>query len=201
MSSIKKRDQLVILVHEIYGVNDHMNLFKKIFEENGFDVICPNLLYLDESFSKHQEDEAYNNFFHYIGFEKGAVAINKLINQVHKSYSEIYLVGFSVGATIAWICSTQNAYLKGAFCFYGSRIRDYYQKTPKCSVSLFFAENEKSFNVHELIIKLKNEKYQSVDVHLFNADHGFANPYSDHYDKSAYEQSLDEIMSIIKKER
>ncbi|WP_445487477.1 alpha/beta fold hydrolase [Niallia sp. 03133] len=199
MSDRKKGDRLVILVHEIYGVNNHMKHFANLFEENGFDVICPNLLSFRESFSETQEEEAYQYFFNHIGFEKASAVINERINQVHKNYSEIYLAGFSIGATIAWICSTQNTYLKGVFCFYGSRIRNYYQLYPKCQASLFFANSERSFKVSDLIIKIQEKKYQNVDIHLFKAEHGFANPYSNKYDKEAYEQSLEEIISILKK--
>jgi dienelactone hydrolase len=168
-------------------------------EKLGADVICPNLLPTNEPFNELQEEEAYHYFTEHVGFKKGSAAINRIINQVHKRYDEIYLVGFSVGATIAWICSTQNAFLKRTICFYGSRIRDYYQLNPQCPVTLFLASIEKSFNVHDFVAKLNKRKYKNLDIQLFKAKHGFANSYSGSFNKCAYQETLTQIESMIQK--
>lgn len=199
LTYIKNRKKLVILVHEIYGINQHIHTFAQLLEKLGADVICPNLLPTNEPFNELQGEEAYHYFMEQVGFEKGSATINRIINQVHKRYDEIYLVGFSVGATIAWICSTQNAFLKRTICFYGSRIRDYYQLNPQCPVTLFLSSIEKSFNVHDFVAKLSERKYDNVDIQLFKAKHGFANSYSRSFNKCAYHETMTQIESMIQK--
>ncbi|MGL4523317.1 MAG: dienelactone hydrolase family protein [Bacilli bacterium] len=36
--------KLVLLIHEIYGVNDHMKHIQQLVEEMGYEVKCPNFL-------------------------------------------------------------------------------------------------------------------------------------------------------------
>ncbi|MFJ8235529.1 dienelactone hydrolase family protein [Ureibacillus sp. NPDC094379] len=40
----KKSNKLIIGVHEIYGINQHMVEFCELLSDQNFDVICPNLL-------------------------------------------------------------------------------------------------------------------------------------------------------------
>ncbi|TGA97673.1 hypothetical protein E4665_11260 [Sporolactobacillus shoreae] len=194
----KNRKKLVILVHEIYGVNKQMCSFAQWLDHLGIDVVCPNLLSRKSPFEESQDQEAYHYFMDYVGFEKGAAAINRIIDQFQDKYDAIYLMGFSVGATIAWICSAQNTSLSGVICFYGSRIRDYDQLIPKCPATLLFASDEKSFDVNDFIVKLKNRNYKNVALYLLDAKHGFANPYSEHFNSQAYRQSLVLVQSVIK---
>ena len=42
---------LVILVHEIYGVNSHMKKMGRLIEMAGYDVLTPNLLGEDEVYT------------------------------------------------------------------------------------------------------------------------------------------------------
>ena len=44
----------------------------------------------------------------YIGFEKAHKQVVALINELSKKYKEIHVIGFSIGATIAWLCSDQK---------------------------------------------------------------------------------------------
>lgn len=42
---------LVILVHEIYGVNSHMKKMGRLIKMAGYDVLTPNLLGEDEVYT------------------------------------------------------------------------------------------------------------------------------------------------------
>lgn len=53
---------LVILVHEIYGVNSHMKKMAKLIKMAGYDVITPNLLGDGEVYSLQEEKTAYEQF-------------------------------------------------------------------------------------------------------------------------------------------
>ncbi|WP_100488316.1 dienelactone hydrolase family protein [Sporolactobacillus pectinivorans] len=198
LTYIRNRRKLVILIHEIYGVNEQMHLFAQWLDHLGTDVVCPDLLSKEEPFKEFLEEEAYQYFMNHVGFEKGSIAINRIIHQFQNKYDDIYLIGFSVGATIAWIYSAQSRSLKGVICFYGSRIRDYDQLDPKCPVTLFLAHDEKSFSVDDFIIKLKDRNYENVDLHLLEAKHGFANPFSEQFDDQVYQQALAQVKSMLK---
>jgi len=55
MEAHSKRS-LIIIVHEIYGINDHINYYKDFLTTEGFDVQIPDLLN-NVSFSYEEEDK------------------------------------------------------------------------------------------------------------------------------------------------
>lgn len=172
--------QCVILLHEIYSINSHMNYYAKAFYEKGFDVYVPNLLHRTIAFAYAEEELAYKNFMENIGFEKAKNEVNVLIVDLSKKYAHIRLIGFSVGATIAWLCSEHPSVHK-VVGFYGSRIRQYTDVIPNAETILIFGEQEKSFNPVDLKIRLA--AYPNVLINIVEAAHGFADPYSSKYDE------------------
>lgn len=172
--------QCAILLHEIYGINSHMNYYAKALYEKGFDVYVPNLLQRTTAFAYEEEELAYKNFMENVGFEKAKNEVNTLIEDVSRKYAHIRLIGFSVGATIAWLCSKHSSIDK-VVGFYGSRIRQYTDVIPNAETILIFGEQEKSFNPVDLKISL--EAHPDVLIHIVEAAHGFADPYSPRYNE------------------
>src|SRR6476660_2025552 len=101
MISIQKRsDTAIIVLHEIYGVNQHMQYICKLLSEYDFDVFCPNLLEQEMAFDYSEEEKAYHNFMEDVGFEDTLVKIKSLLLGIREKYKNVYLIGFSVGATV-----------------------------------------------------------------------------------------------------
>lgn len=105
---LRKSDNLIIVIHEIYGINQHIKNFCDILSKQDFDVICPNLLEREQSFDYSEEKIAYHNFMETVGFSDAADKIKNLLAGVKNKYQKIYIIGFSVGATIAWLCSEED---------------------------------------------------------------------------------------------
>jgi dienelactone hydrolase len=178
---MEKKDRAFIVLHEIYGVNDHMKRICRQLESQGFDVICPNLIERDLPFSYKEGKIAYQHFTGNIGFEKASEQVINLIVELKRTYKQVVMMGYSIGATIAWICSTE-VMIDGVVGFYGSRIRDYLNIQPKCPVLLFYPEKEVSFSVDELMNQLKRE---NVEVYQLAGRHGFADKDSLNYHKES----------------
>lgn len=172
--------QCVILLHEIYGINSHIKHYANAFYQKGFDVYIPNLLQRITPFSYEEEELAYQNFMTNVGFEKSQNDVNALINNLSKEYSHIRIIGFSIGATIAWLCSNHPSVHK-IVGFYGSRIRQYTHVVPNAETILIFGEQEKSVNPFDL--KLNLSANPNVSVNIVEGGHGFADPYSSKYNE------------------
>lgn len=190
----KKSDAVVIVVHEIYGVNQHMKSYCQSLSEQNFDVICPNLLDKSIPYEYSEEETAYHHFIENVGFTKAAEAIKNLVVDLQDDYKKIFIVGFSVGATVAWLCS-ELKYLDGIVGYYGSRIRNYVDIRPKCPTMLFFPEEEPSFNVNELIETLHNK---NIDIHKYTGKHGFSDPYSQTYNAESAQQAFNKTVNFLK---
>ncbi len=156
MFSIQKdSDTAIIVVHEIYGINQHMKFICQSLSEYDFDVFCPNLLDKEMPFDYSQEEDAYSNLMKNIGFTNALITIKNSIMDIKDEYKKIFVVGFSVGATVAWLCSEEQL-VDGIIGYYGSRIRNFMDISPQCPTLLFFPQEETSFNVDELISTLDN---------------------------------------------
>lgn len=190
-------EDAIIVVHEIYGINQHIKDTCQRLSDYGFDILCPSLLKVNSHYDYDQEALAYNNFINNIGFPSAVSQIKHLIHKVKRRYKHLFILGYSVGATAAWICSDDENLCDGVIGYYGSRIRDYLELNPKCPSMLFFPSQEKSFNVSELI-KALNKK-DRVKAIRFNAEHGFSDQYSKKFCQESYNKSFKEMIEFIEK--
>ncbi|MDA2188009.1 dienelactone hydrolase family protein [Bacillus cereus] len=193
-----KEKLALVIVHEIYGVNDHMHHVTQHFTSSHIDVFCPNLLHLQHAFHYSDEEKAYEHFVNHIGFDDGKKQIEEFISHLSSSYTHIGLIGFSVGATISWLCSN-NPKIDFIIGCYGSRIRDYVHIKPTCSTLLIFPEKEASFSVSSLIHTLQQQKNPLLEIKQLHGEHGFLNPYTEKYNGHSTKQAYNVIDSFLVK--
>ncbi|EKF35865.1 dienelactone hydrolase family protein [Bacillus xiamenensis] len=189
---------VIILIHEIYGINDHMETTIKHFERAGFEVYCPELLGPIKPFGRDSEGDAYRYFMKEVGFDRSVDKVLHLARELKakdKSVS-LFALGFSVGATVAWLCSRYDGLFTGVIGFYGSRIRDYMTISPKCETLLFFPTIENAFKPREIVSVL--EKKKGVHVMMVEGRHGFANPYSEAFKAPSKDRCFQHMSEFIK---
>lgn len=165
----------IIIIHEVYGVTENLRRLATELEKKGCKVILPSLY--SDNYSGNIEEYSYKKYFSEVGFEKAIQSIDRIIEE--NSKDDIVIIGFSIGATLAWMKSADNR-VKGVIGFYGSRIRNYLRITPCIPTRLFFCYEE-SFDVENLIVELK--KKQHTEVTKIPGVHGF-------YSKSVFNSEL-----------
>ncbi len=196
LTHINDSDTLIVVLHEIYGINDHITKVCQNLADSGYDVVCPDLLDGKPYFDYAREEEAYRYFMNYVGLESAAKQITFLLRQEEGRYKRIFLLGYSVGATVAWLCGVYSVKkdesfhyggslvkCSGVICLYGSRIRNHLEVSLKCPALLIFGEEETSFDPHELQTQL--ERMEGAEVHILKGKHGFADPYGPNYNESS----------------
>ena len=93
--------------------------------------------------------------------------VSDIIIQNRQKYKKIFLAGFSIGATITWLCSSRKTVCEGLVCYYDSRIRNYTDVMKTAEVL---------------------RKTANVKGHVLPGRHGFSDPFSGKYcEKSAKE--------------
>ncbi|QHI71643.1 dienelactone hydrolase family protein [Aminipila terrae] len=175
---INHNQMACIVLHEIYGINDFIRNICLQYHQEGADVYCPDLLKKESHFHYGEAAEAYSYFTSEIGFEVYRDILD-LIKELKESYERVVVIGFSIGATIAWRCC-QSSYCDAVVACYGSRIRDYLHLEPKCKTYLMFAEMD-SFDVDFVCKELL--KKQNTEILRINAHHGFLDKYSASFDQ------------------
>ncbi|MEH7086934.1 dienelactone hydrolase family protein [Neobacillus drentensis] len=195
LQKLKKSGNLIIVIHEIYGINQHIKNFCDLLSKQDFDVICPNLLEREQPFDYSEEEIAYLNFMENVGFSDAVHKIKNLLLGVKNKYQKIYIIGFSVGATVAWLCSEEE-FLDGVVGYYGSRIRNFTQIVPLCPTILFFPQEEQSFSVDELISNLDKK---NIEIYKCFGQHGFSDPYSTKFNEKSSQNTFNEMLNFLKK--
>lgn len=107
------------------------------------------------------------------------------------------LIGFSVGATSLWhFVATQDCHPESkAFLYYGSRIRESIDLSPRCRTSLIFAEHETSFDPNSLLSCFDQPLITYELVH--GAAHGFMNPLHPRYDAALAQKQISAIRQML----
>jgi dienelactone hydrolase len=192
-------DTVILVLHEIYGINSHINGICNMLADGKYDVLCPNLLLPNQTFSPGEEAAAYSSFMENIGFNAAQQQIEKLSLEIQKDYKYRFILGFSIGATLAWLCSQRAGLYSGAVGFYGSRIRDYKNVMPKCPVLLFFPRREESFDVNHLIHELSGK--DNTSIVQVNALHGFTNPLSGTYCPETSNEAITQAIAFCNRQK
>ena len=183
LNIIHGKDSAIIVLHEIYGINPHIKWVCEHYLAAGYDILCPNFVKSRDYFDYSREGVAYQYFVKHIGFPSMVDEVQTVLMKARTDYKNVFLLGFSIGATAAWICSGTENMSAGVICYYGSRIRDYQNVTPKCPALLIFAKEEKSFDVSELTCGLGQKQF--VDINVLEGKHGFSDPFSKHFNEKS----------------
>ncbi|MFK2825908.1 dienelactone hydrolase family protein [Bacillus sp. B190/17] len=189
----KNSNTLIIVLHEIYGINKHIKGVCQALSDYGFDIFCPNLLEREAPFAYIEEEIAYRYFMNNIGFARAVYKVEELLAERKSEYQKIFIVGFSVGATVAWLCS-EKKYINGMVGYYGSRIRDYIEISPQCPVMLFYPEEEISFNVDDFISTLHQ---MNVQTHKYKGQHGFSDLCSPKYHAESAQKAFNDMINFF----
>lgn len=198
MNNCEFHNTTILVAHEIYGINNHIKDICTDLKKLGFTVVCPNLLGNIENFCYNDENKAYKHFVHEIGFELATNKVITLAKELRTKCANLYILGLSVGATIAWLCSKYDELFDGAIGFYGSRIRDYLEVIPKCETLLIFPTEEKSFSPDNVIKKLNTK--DMMQIIKVEGKHGFTNQSTSYYDQSATEYCFQKMRDFIMKQ-
>ncbi|EZH65652.1 hypothetical protein DH09_12400 [Bacillaceae bacterium JMAK1] len=187
----------ILVLHEIYGVNAHSKDYCEALRNVGFHVEVINFLQRVHPFRYEEEIEAYRSFMEDVGFQQAVHTVNKRIRNLRDENRNVILIGFSIGATVAWLCGKEDNVV-GIIGYYGSRIRDYVHQIPKAECLLFYPHVEKSFSVDALVDKLKAKGIITI---TYPVTHGFSDPYSEHFDKVSAKEAFKETIAFINRNR
>ena len=155
----------IIIIHEVYGVTGNLKALREYLVKLGYSVSLPSLY--EDNYTGSDEQESYERFYSCVGIEKSCRIVDEIVRE--NTDSEIILLGFSVGATIAWLSST-NERIDKIIGLYGSRIRHYLEIEPVNRAYLFFCR-ERTFDVEDLQTVLQSRK--NVLSAIIPGEHGF----------------------------
>ena len=164
----------IVLIQEIFGVNQHIRALVDEWAGLGYKVVAPAMY-----------DRAEKNFevgYDEEGRQRGMGARQKLDPKNHvfdyqaahayvKDAGKVAIMGYCYGGTVAWQ-GAQTGPFDAAICYYGGGIAEMLGADAKCPVLMNFGEKDQGIPLEKVAAIKAAKPYVIVNIYP-NAGHGF----------------------------
>ena len=189
----------VVVIQEIFGVNDHVKDMADKFAAAGYKVIAPAM------FDRAEKgvDLGYGPDDRKKGFGlRGALSNEQSLEDIkacHKALgtASTAIVGYCWGGSLSWLAATKTSLFQAASCWYGGEIAANKESKPNCPVQMHFGEKDGGIPLTDVeAIKVAQPQ---AEVYIYpDAGHGFAAP-RDSYNKEAAELAQERTLAFFAK--
>jgi len=175
----------LVLIQEIFGITDHIRELADGFAADGYEVIAPAFYdRLQPGFAADYSPEAIAKGVEYSQATPWDQVAGDLQAAVDALKPPVFAAGFCWGGAATWLAACRCTGLSAASAFYGRRITELKDETPKVPIILHFGRTDASIppeRVEEI-----GEAHPDVPLHLYDAGHGFVSDRrSDYHADSA----------------
>ena len=168
----KPRAGLVIL-QEIFGVNNHIREVTDLFAHKGYLAIAPSLFDRKErnvELSYDEQGVLKGRKLKDLCNEEALKDIEASISLV-SSAGKVGVVGYCWGGSLAWRIANQSNELSGCVSYYGGDIPKLKHCNPKCNFLSHFGELDQSIPIED--VKSFKQFKPEVEIFTYPARHGF----------------------------
>ena len=162
----------LVLIQEIFGVTDHIRELADGFAADGYETLAPSL------YDRRQRGFA-------VGYDADGVARARRYSEeapwdevaadlsacVSALGPPVFVVGYCWGGTATWLAACRCTDVAAASSFYGRRIPELLDETPKAPIILHFGRSDTS--ILPATIEAIGAAHPEVPIHLYDAGHGF----------------------------
>ena len=194
----------VVVIQEIFGVNDVMRSITDSFAEAGYLALCPDIFWRQEpgiQLSDQTEEEWARAFEFFNGFdlEKGVQDLDstiKTLRGMDGCSGKVGAVGFCLGGRLAYLTATRTK-ADAAVGYYGIMLTEHMDETLSAPVLLHMAtEDEFCPKEQQAEIRAALEGNDKATIYVYEGqDHAFARVGGKHFDQAyayaARERTLD----------
>lgn len=164
----------LVVVQEIFGVNDYVRRVCDRYAALGFAVVAPALfdrVQREVELGYTQEDVQAGLALRAQVPEAGTLA--DIAASAAALPERCGIVGFCWGGTVAWWGATRTNFFRAAVGYYGGGIYESRDDTPRCPVMLHFGEDDHGIPVDH--VRAIQAAQLEVPIHTYpGAGHGFA---------------------------
>jgi carboxymethylenebutenolidase len=170
-----KKDAAIILIHEWWGINDHVRDLIGRYAKEGYIAIAPDLF--RGKIAKDPEEAS--RLMHDLAIEDGMNTIGRAIEKARERFNveKVGITGYCMGGTFALRAACEIDTLGASAPFYGDIPEE--QTLAKLKVpTLFIAGARDAWINPEKVNELKEAAHKHnlpVEVVTYDADHAFFN--------------------------
>jgi len=171
----------LVLAQEIFGVTDHIRQLCEGFAEDGYEVIAPG--FYDRLQFGFEADGSPEDRKKGLGFSEGTPwdqVQGDLQAAIDALASPVFVTGFCWGGSAAWLAACRCDGVAAVASFYGRRISELLDETPKVPTILHFGKTDASIPPER--IEAIRERHPDLPIYLYDAGHGFVSDRQADYD-------------------
>jgi len=176
----------IVIVQEVFGVNDHVRGVCDGYADDGYLVIAPAL------FDRVKKDVELgyqgNDLTHgrelraELGWDNPLKDVQAAVTAL-EPVGKVGVVGYCFGGSVAWLSATRLD-VDAAVCYYGGQVPDFIDEDPKCPVLLHFGETDAFIPIEK--VDMVAEKRPKIPLYRYPAGHGFnCESRADYHEESA----------------
>ncbi len=189
----------LIIVQEIFGVNQHIQNLSNSFAKRGYATIAPaffdrietgiELDYSAESIEKGKELKSK------VSWDDTITDIRASANFI-RDFGTVGLVGYCMGGSIAWLAATRDSGVNASVSYYGGNIIDFFEEKPQIPCLLHFGEKDSTISLED--VKKITNTHPEVEHFIYeNADHGFNCDLRKSYDANSAKLALERTLEFF----
>ncbi len=191
----------VILIHEWWGINDHIRDIAGRYAKEGFVCVAPDLF---RGVLAKNADEAAK-LMHGLALEDGLETIRAAIDKTKQTYNadKFAITGYCMGGTFALRAACQLSELAAAAPFYGDIPEE--DILEELSVPTLFIAGERDAWINPEKVNGLTEAAHKHDLPLevvtYDADHAFFNnTRAEVYDATAAADAWKRVLELFRKQ-
>ncbi|WP_304176186.1 dienelactone hydrolase family protein [Phenylobacterium aquaticum] len=162
----------LVLVQEIFGVTDHIRALCDGFAEDGYEVIAPSFYdRIEPGFEADYGPDAIAKGVKYSTETPWDQVAGDLQAAIDALEPPVFVTGFCWGGAATWLAACRCDGVAAASAFYGRRISELKDETPKVPIILHFGKTDASIPP-EKIAEIE-ALHPDLPIHQYEAGHGF----------------------------
>lgn len=201
----------LVLLQEIFGVNDIMRAAADYFAEEGYTVLVPDLFWrIQPGIELGYSDAEFQQAIAYMGqfdVDQGIEDIGAAVAYLQAlpgaaGHAAPAVLGFCLGGKLAYLTAARKS-VSAAISFYGVGIEDMLGESEaiSCPVILHFAGADR-FVPAEAVARIQAHFAGNADVSIYEypgVDHGFFNPGRPAYNRPSAMMAHSRSIALLRK--
>ena len=176
----------LVLIQEIFGVTDHIRELAEGFAFDGYEVIAPGFYdRLEPGFAADYSQDAIARGLRYSNetpWDQVAGDLQAAIDLL-RTKGPVHVAGYCWGGAATWLAACRCDGLTSASGFYGRRISELKDETPRCPTILHFGKKDGSIPPDR--IEEIRQRHPDMPIYLYEAGHGFFSDRRADYDPNS----------------
>ena len=199
LSSLFDRPKgLVVVVQEIFGVNEHIRSVADRYAELGYMAVAPSLFDRVQKNVELNYDEEGIEVGRKIAFED--LSMDQVMMDIEATIGHyphpggVGIVGYCWGGSICYVAAARlSDKISAASGYYGGQIMPHIEEEPRVPLMLHFGAEDAGIpleNVHAIA-----QRWPHIDVHIYEeAGHGFNCDARGSYEESSAALALERTL-------